>query len=187
MNKRIRFILIGIIALFFLSGCNLKQKIGESITEGIIEKAVGSEVDIDIDGDNVSYSTEEGEITFDGESGINYEGEDGTVIASGDEYEWPEDQAAAFLPKLTVGTITYLLNGPDTCMLVVEELTMEDYKDYKDVITKAGFTKDSLDSSAENLEIYSGTSEDGTIATLSYTDSEGTLQIILEAQQKTSD
>jgi hypothetical protein len=179
--RRIKLILVGIMMLILLSGCNLKEKISENITEGIIEKAAGGEVDVEINGDDVSYTTEDGEVTIDEDAGVNYEGEDGTVIASGGEYEWPVDQAAVYLPKLENGTITYLLNGPDACMLIVEDLTMEDYKSYKEAITGAGFTTDSMDSSAEDLEIYSGTSSEGIIATISYTESEGTIQITLDA------
>ncbi len=183
MLKRIGLVVMAVISMILLSSCNLKEKISESITENIIEKATDGEVDIDIDGDEISYSTEEGDFTVD-DTGMTIEGDDGTVIASGGEYEWPLDQAAEYLPKLGKGTISYILNGPDTCMLMVDDLELDDYKDYKEEIVDAGYINDTLESSAEDLEIYSGTSSDGVVVTVSFSQSEAMLQVTADASGK---
>lgn len=107
-------------------------------------------------------------------------GNEADTETNSDEYEWPEDQAGVCLPKLENGIITYVLNGPDTCMLKVEDIGPEEYRDYKDVIVEAGFTNEVLESSAENLEIYSGASVWDMLVTLSYDGSEETLQITIE-------
>lgn len=166
--------------VFLMAGCNLKEKISDKISEQMIESTIGEDADVEINGDDVSYTTEDGEMTVD-ESGMTYEGEDGTVIASGGEYEWPLDQAAAYLPKLECGTITYIANGPDTCMLLVESLVLEDYQSYKEAVIAAGYTKDPLDSSAEDMELYSGASTNQIIVTLSFVPSEGSIQISVDA------
>ncbi|HWT76889.1 MAG TPA: hypothetical protein VN258_19485 [Mobilitalea sp.] len=61
MNGKLKLVIIAAVLLMLLSGCNLKKKIGESITEGVIEKASDGEVDVDINGDDITYSTDEGE------------------------------------------------------------------------------------------------------------------------------
>lgn len=155
MKKKICQIFVTIFTLVLMSGCNLKEKISESISEQIAPEETISE-----------ESTETAV--------------DLSAIASGAEYEWPTDQAASYLPMLANGTITYALNGPDTCLLLVEDISLDDYKNYKKAIIEAGFTEDILDSSAENLELYSGASAEECLATISYDNKAGTLQITIE-------
>lgn len=185
MGKKFKRIGIIMLTLVLLSGCNLKQKIGENITEGIIEKATGGEVEVEIDGDEVTYQTEEGETVINTDDGFSIQSEDGTSILSGSEYEWPTEQAAAYLPKLDVGTVTYILNSDTSCMVSIENVTKEDYQGYKEAIAAAGYTKEKFESSAEDFEMYSGSAENGIIASVMYTPSASALQVTLDASGMT--
>jgi hypothetical protein len=160
-------------------GCNLGEKIGTKITEEMVEESLGEDVEVEIDGDKVNYSTEEGELSIDGDA-VTFEGEDGTVISSGTENEWPEGDAANYLPKLTSGVITYVMNGPEACMLMVEEITEEDYSQYLQEVKEAGYTENQTKSVAEGLKIYSGSNKENAVATLSYVPVENSIQITLD-------
>jgi hypothetical protein len=160
-------------------GCNLGEKIGTKITEEMVEESLGEDVEVEIDGDKANYSTEEGELSIDGDA-VTFEGEDGTVISSGTENEWPEGDAANCLPKLTCGVITYVMNGPEACMLMVEEITEEDYSQYLQEVKEAGYTENQTESVAEGLKIYSGSNKENAVATLSYVPEENSIQITLD-------
>lgn len=182
MLRRIKIVVIVTIALVLLSGCKLREKIGENITEGIINKATGGEVDIDIDGDNVTYKTEEGETVINsGENGLIIESEDGMTVSAGSEYEWPTNKAAAYLPKLKAGTVTYILNSDTTCIISIEEVSADDYLEYEETIVDAGFTVDKYETSAEDLEMYSGATDKGYIVSLIFSPSSKALQVTLDS------
>lgn len=161
-------------------GCNLGEKIGTKITEEMVEESLGEDAEVEIDGDKVNYSTEEGELSIDGDA-VTFEGEDGTVISSGTENEWPEGDAANYLPKLTSGVITYVMNGPEACMLMMEEITEEDYSQYLQEVKDAGYTENQTESVAEGLKIYSGSNKENAVATLSYVPEENSIQITLDS------
>jgi hypothetical protein len=185
MLRKIKFFAIILAVLLIMVGCNLKEKIGESITEGILDKAVGDDADIDINGGDITFKGEDGEeINFDDENGLTIEGEDGSIVASGGEYDWPKDQAADYLPKFKGGKITYIFNSETSCMLVIEETKKEDYEDYiKEAIDK-GYNVDKAESSAEDMLLYSAKSEDGVAFTAYYVDSEGSLTLSVDATGK---
>ena len=61
--KKISCILIIIILSTLLTGCGARQKMEEKIAEKIIEQAVG-DADIDIDGDEITIKTEDGDVSF---------------------------------------------------------------------------------------------------------------------------
>ncbi len=178
-------ILIMVLASLTVSGagCNLKDKIGANITEELLEEAGGEDVEVEIDGDKVTYSTEEGEMKIDGDE-ITFEGEDGTVISAGTDNEWPKGDAAEYLPKLNSGVITYVMNGPESCMLMVDEVEEEDYDNYCKKIKDSGFTENQTESDAEGLKIYSGSNTKNVVATISYVPEEKGLQITLDASMK---
>lgn len=181
-----RVVVIIVAGMFvLLSSCNLKEKIGENITEGIIEKASDGEVDIDIDGDEVTYSTDEGEVVISEEDGFTMETDDGTIVTSGTNGEWPTDQAAAYIPKLEVGTLAYTLNGSEVCILEVEGIVIENYQSYEQAIMDAGYTEDKVESSAEDMELYSGKSQDGIVVMICFVPSTGIIQITVDGSEKT--
>ncbi|MHB8129830.1 MAG: DUF6591 domain-containing protein [Mobilitalea sp.] len=185
MLRKIKFFAIILAVLLIMAGCNLKEKIGESITEGILDKAVGDDVDIDIDGGDISFKGEDGEeINFDDENGLTIEGEDGSVVASGGEYEWPDGQAADYLPEFKGGKITYIFNSETSCMLMIEETKTEDYEDYVKKAIDKGYNVDKTESSAEDMLLYAAKSEEGVSFTAYYVDSEGALTISVDATGK---
>lgn len=181
MIRKIKFFALITVFLLLMAGCDLDKKIGESITEGILEKAVGDDVDIEMDGEDFSLTTDEGDISFDEEEGMTFEGEDGSVMASGGVYEWPSDQAAEYLPKFDGGKITYILNSKESCMLMIEETEMEDYEDYVKAVIDKGYTENKMESSAEDMVLYSATSVEGITATVYYSKSIATLTISVDA------
>ncbi len=181
MLRKIKLIAIIAATLLLMAGCNLDEKIGESITEGIIEKAVGDDIDLDVDGEDFTYKSEEGEITFDEEEGVTFEGEDGEVVAAGGEYDWPEDQAAKYLPKLDSGKISYIYNSTDSCMLILDEVTKEDYEAYVKAVSDDGYTNEKVESFAEDMSLYSGQTEEGIAVTVCFFNSETSMQINVDA------
>lgn len=50
-----------LVCVLVFSGCGLQEKIGESITEKIIESAAGDNVDVDLDGGSFTVSSEDGD------------------------------------------------------------------------------------------------------------------------------
>lgn len=183
MRKIISVLLI-LMMIVLMSGCNIKEKISESISEKLIEEAAGDGTDVDINGEDVTVSTDEGEFSIDDENGMTFEGEDGSIVQSGGEYEWPKDQAAAYLPKLNAGTVTYILNSAESCMLTVSEVSEKDYKKYKDDIIGEGYTNNTTESNAEDMLLYSGSTSDGVALTVFYTPSQETISITLDASAK---
>lgn len=178
MPRKMRVLIIIATMSLLMMGCNLEEKIGENITEGIIEKASGG--DLEVEGDNVTYSTDEGEMKID-EGGLTFEGEDGSVVSAGGEYEWPEDQAAEYIPKFEGGTISYIYNASDSCMLMIDGLKNDNYDDYIKEVMKKGYTEDKVESTAEDMMLYSGTSKDGVSIAVYFIPSEGSMQISVDA------
>jgi len=86
MFKKLIVILLTVLMMLSLASCGIKksvdEKIAEKVTEGIVNKATGGEVDLDI---------KDGQLTV--------KGEDGEKVSFGDT-KWPEGQTADLLPKL---------------------------------------------------------------------------------------
>jgi hypothetical protein len=58
-----------VLAILTLTGCgkSISQKAGEKAAEKIIESRTGGKVDVDVDGENVKFETEQGEIEAGGD------------------------------------------------------------------------------------------------------------------------
>lgn len=87
MKKVLSWLLISVLLLSIisLSGCGVKKKVGQAITEKAIEKATGDKVDID--GDKITVKAEDGEeITYGGG-------------------EWPDTDLGKKIPKFNKGKI----------------------------------------------------------------------------------
>lgn len=185
MNKRLGLLLLILGVLVILSGCNLKKKITENITEGILEQAFGEGTDIDISDGELKFTNKDGEeIVFDDENGLVIEGEDGSILASGGVYEWPKDKAALYIPKLDEGKITYLLNTPESCLLYLEELSEEAYFDYQKEIVNQGYIENKYEATTEAGYIYGASNKEGIAVTLMYDINSVYLQITVDASQK---
>lgn len=184
MFRKIVLLTIILAALILLTGCNLKKKIGDSITEGIVDKAIGDEGDIDIEDGEINIKGEDGETMTIDEDGIVYEGEDGAVMQSGGVYDWPEGMAADYIPKYKDAKVTYILNMKDTCMLCTDENKLEDYEDYVEKVKDEGFTENTYESSSDDMKSYTASTKDGLTIVVSFISSDGSLDITLDASQK---
>lgn len=182
MKKRVVFFTIMAAVLLLIAGCNLKEKIGESITEGILDKALGDSADVDLDSGELTIKGEDGQdITFDDDNGFIMEGEDGTYMASGGVYDWPKDsEAAKLIPECKAGKITYLYIVEGGLLLYLEETKLKDYEDYVEEIVDAGYTEDKWESSAEDLKMYAASGSNKATVTLSYTPGDGMMQITVD-------
>lgn len=141
LRKIITIITLSAVCLL-MAGCHLKEKIGENITEKAVEKAAGNGSDIDIDNGDVSIKSKDGEEVKVNDDGITINGKDGSVVQSGGEYEWPEGQAAAYVPEFKGGKITYILNSAESFLVYVEETKLGEFNDYVKAVAEKGYTAD---------------------------------------------
>ncbi len=87
-------------SLFMLSGCSKKdatEKLGETMSERMLERATGGEADVDIDGQNVSVKTKDGNVQ----------------MTSTDQ--WPSDMFAA-VPPFPYGKVERVTSGVEEGM-----------------------------------------------------------------------
>ncbi len=170
-----------LVSALIFSGCGLQEKIGESITEKLLESAADNDVNVDLSNGDFSISTEEGNYSYDDESGsFTMEGEDGSYAASGEAAEWPEGMAADYIPELKKGTVSYCYNAETSCMIYVDEITEDDYNDYVDKVKDMDFTENTMVSSASDLDMYYGETADGAYISVSYMPEEQTIQIVAD-------
>lgn len=183
MKRYIKALLLMVTMMLFLTGCNIKEKVGNEIAEEVIEKSTDEDVDVDINGDDVSIYSEDGSMTYNDES-LTIEGEDGSVVNAGGEYEWPTDQAAAELPEFKKGTINYIYNSQSSCMLSINDVEENDYVDYKDLMISKGYDSETIESSVDNSTMYSAKSLDEYSIILLYNITEKNLTITFELPVK---
>lgn|GEM_PF-4545117 len=185
MLRKLCLITTILLAIVLMAGCNLKEKIGNNISEKVAEKAIGDNADVNIDNGEVKVKTDDGEMTMNGDDdGITIKGEDGSVVTAGDSAKWPKGQVADYIPKLDVGTVTYAVNTEQACMVTVENITVDDYKKYVDAVVSAGYTEEKVESSAEDMQIYSAKATNGVVVSVSYVNSESTINITVDASGK---
>ncbi len=169
-----------LVCVLVFSGCGLQEKIGESITEKIIESAAGDNVDVDLDGGSFTVSSEDGDYSYSEEDGsFTMESEDGSVVA-GTDTEWPEGEAADYLPELKDGVISSFYNSSTSCMIWADELSQDVYKDYVDKIKDEGYTENTMVSSSTDMEMYYGEKTDGTTVSIAYMPEDQSIQIAID-------
>ena len=81
-----------VVGLMVLPACKSREKAAEEMAEGLIEKATGGKVDIDISSGGMKVTTKEGEITW------------------GETAEWPND-IPSDVPRFTYGKVTGLVRA----------------------------------------------------------------------------
>ena len=130
--KKILIMILMMLLLVSLVGCGAKkkmeEKIGEAITEKMFEEAGGG--DIDIDGDEITITTEDG----------------GTAVFG--KTEWPTSDLAKSIPKLGSGNVISVMEMDDYVLISLEETPEKEFTDYLDEI-KDTFTEDSYDIKSE--------------------------------------
>lgn len=154
--KSISYILIIIVLLSLFTGCGSKQKMEEKIAEKVIEQAVGN-ADIDIDGDEVTIKTEEGDVTF------------GST-------EWPDSELSNKIPEFKKGKIVSVMNSEAYLMVIIEDVEVKDFEDYYEGI-KGEFKQESYETKSEDMIAYMGKNEDGISIMASYTVGDSTVSI----------
>lgn len=172
MLKKITVILLTALLMLSLASCGVKQslddKIAEKVTEGVINKATGGEGNVDIDMDS---------------GGISFEGEDGEKITLGDT-EWPTGDAAAKIPELKKGKIISAMSSEKACMAMLEELELQDYKQYVEEVKDSGFVNDAVEQESASGYAYYAYLDEVTMVYLMY-DAEGkTLTVSVEISEE---
>lgn len=137
--------LSAVIVVLSLTGCglrrNIEKKIGNKITEGILEKVAGEGADVDL---------EEGTFSF--------KDEDGSEISIGAS-KWPKGKAIDLIPEFKHGKIVSTVNTDTGSAVTLEEVEEKDFEEYLEKIKSLGYTKDSATSSMEEMTSYSASSE----------------------------
>ncbi|MDI9494848.1 MAG: hypothetical protein QM227_01110 [Bacillota bacterium] len=154
--KKISYILIIITLLTLLTACGAKQKMEEKIAEKIIEQAIGG-ADIDIDGDEITIKSEEGDVTF------------GST-------EWPDSQLSAKIPEFKKGNIVSVMNSEAYMLVIIEDVEADDFMDYYNKL-KGEFDKESYEAKSADTIAYTGKNEEGIGIMASYTVSDKTASI----------
>lgn len=152
--RKVLVTLLSLLLLTSLTGCGVKQKISEQVTrkisEGIIEKVAGDDVDVDLD---------------DGK--IKVKGDDGSEWSIGDG-EWPRGEAADLIPEFKKGTITSVLNSPEGCWINIEDVDEKDFQRYLEDFKNAGFDSNVLNYSDEDSVVYSASLAEKAQGTVTY-------------------
>jgi predicted small lipoprotein YifL len=169
MIKRIIAILIAVILLFSLVGCGARKKVDQKIQEKVMEKTVDK-----ITGDNVDIDTDKDKITI--------KGKDGNEEFTFGDSKWPEGKAADLIPKFKKGNIVSVMNADSACVIMIENVQENDFKQYMEEVKKAGFTKDVAEHSSTVGFGYLASSDNGRIS-IAYSPEEKSLSITIEKNE----
>lgn len=158
MIKTSSWVSILIVAsLVFMTGCGMQDKVNEKVSEGIVSKAVGADVDITKDGVKVQ--------------------KDGVSIETGNDLKWPKSSMGD-LPE-PKAKIAGILNGKvnEGCTVVLSEMSFDNAKAYAEKLKDLGYTDGLSITDADGLS-YGGKNSGGAWATISYNASskEGTIE-----------
>jgi hypothetical protein len=135
---------------------NLEQKAGEALAENVLEDAGGG--DVDIDGDKVTITGENGE----------------TLTAGGNE--WPKSELAKSVPEFKEGTITAVLDSSDYVMVTLESVKEADAAAYYETV-KEEFTQEPFEANADGSISFGAKNADGIGVTLQYTEETFTITV----------
>lgn len=145
--------------LLFMTGCGkIQDKVNEKVSEGIVGKAVGANVDITKDGLTVQ--------------------KDGATFQSGNDLKWPKSSMGD-LPepkaKITGLVVNEKNNGGGT--VIFSEMSLDDAKAYVEKLKGLGY-KDGTNFSDANGLSYGGVNSGGAAAVITYNASpkEGTIE-----------
>jgi len=142
------------------TGCGakkkLEQKVGEALTEKLIESATNSKVDIK--GDKITIKDEQGqEATLGGN-------------------EWPKSDLIKNIPEFKNGTIVSVMDSSDYILMIIENVSKNDFAKYLETI-KSDFTEGALEMATEDVTSYMAGNNKGVGVQISYTQGDGNLSI----------
>ncbi|WP_092637214.1 DUF6591 domain-containing protein [Acetanaerobacterium elongatum] len=162
--KRIVAIVLVTLLLLSLAGCGIKekieQKVGEAITEGVINGAAGGDGKVDINGSQVTIT-----------------GSDGATAVIGGT-EWPSNQAGKILPKFGKGKIESVINSDESCWIQIEEVEAGDYDSYRKDLEAAGFTQNTFESADETSKMYTASKDEKTSVSITYSITDKTMIVM---------
>ncbi|MEA4848165.1 MAG: DUF6591 domain-containing protein [Clostridiaceae bacterium] len=145
-----------LVSILPLSGCGIKEKAEKAVTEKIVEKALGDNVDID--GDTVTIK-----------------GEDGEKVSFGGG-QWPDSDLAKKIPKFTKGAIVTSVTEDNSIMVFLEKVEAGDFDAYLEEIEKA-YSQDAYESRTDEMVTFGGNDGDQTTVSINFISKEGTMGI----------
>lgn len=146
------------VSILSLSGCGIKEKAANAISEKMVEKALGDKVDIN--GDTLTIKGDNGEEA---------------TIGSG---KWPDSELARKIPQFKKGTVISSMKTDDNVTISLEKVKAEDLKPYLEDIKKA-YSKDSYESEADGVITYSGSGADNITVAVHYVSGDEALIITI--------
>lgn len=161
--KKVFIIAQVLLLILSLTGCGVKQKIenkvGEKITEKIIESATGDKnTKIDIDGDKVVIKDKESgsEATFGGT-------------------EWPKIKS---IPEFKNGkVISVIEDGQGSAIIMLENVEQKDFENYWEKI-KEDFTENIFEMNSGGAISFAGENNEGFGVQLTYDSNNKSLSVV---------
>lgn len=166
MKKIIALLLVLALVCSGAVSCGAKEKAQEKAAEKLTEKMLeqGGAEDVDIDGDKVTFKTEEGgEVSFGGG-------------------EWPKSDLAKSIPEFKDGKLSSTMETSNYMTVSFEEVKADDAVAYIEKV-KADFPLDNYESKSEGMITWSG--KDDTNLQLNLTLSDATFVIMMYLEEKT--
>jgi len=149
-------------AILPLGGCGIKKKAEQAITEKIVEKALGDNVDIK--GDTVTVK-----------------GEDGEELTIGGG-KWPDNDLAKKIPEFKKGKIATSAFQDSNIMVIIDEVKADDFEAYLKEIKKT-YTQDVYESKTEEMIIFGGNDGNQITVALNYMVKDGTMGISVQKDE----
>ena len=157
-----------VLLLLPLAGCGLRQKaadkMAEKVTEGILGKVAGENVDVDLKDGKVSVK--------DG---------DGTEWTMGGG-EWPKKGPGTLIPQFKKGKIASVIDTPEGFWITLEGVNEADFTQYMETLKKAGFDKDVSTFNTEENVSYAARKEGTATVMVNYTQDK-TMAITLSLEE----
>ena len=150
-------------AILPLGGCGIKKKAEQAITEKIVEKALGDNVDIK--GDTVTVK-----------------GEDGEELTIGGG-KWPDNDLAKKIPEFKKGKIATSATVDNNLMVFMEEVKADDFEAYLKEIKKT-YTQDVYESRTDNMVTFGGNDGNQITVALNFMIKEGSMGISVEKKDE---
>ncbi|MHB1155097.1 MAG: DUF6591 domain-containing protein [Eubacteriales bacterium] len=163
MKKQILLLIILITALS-VSGCNfITEKVTNKIAGELLEKAVGEDVDIDLDNEKIVIKDEDGN----------------EMIMGGNE--WPVGEAAQTIPQFKEGKIDYVTDYVTSAMITITDVKKSEYTDYIEKLKSEGFTENSYSAEVDGTNTYFAYKGETNYVSVNY-DGEGELFITVATE-----
>ena len=150
-------------AILPLGGCGIKKKAEQAITEKIVEKALGDNVDIK--GDTVTVK-----------------GEDGEEVTIGGG-KWPDSDLAKKIPEFKKGKIATSAFQDNNIMVIIDEVKADDFEAYLKEIKKT-YTQDVYESRTDNMVTFGGNDGNQITVALNFMIKEGSMGISVEKKDE---